>query len=274
MNPLQKALIESMNREFSDVPSEQELDFPTLHLPKRPSRTLRRCLLIAAAVLLLAGIVFATRNFSLDTKVETGIYGAPEIDGVSSSYHFTFQKDIVGPNAPDEIKTFMLPTAIVSEDTLNLHQCRLVDEDSTWMATSLDSPLDGKIQSFRLEWHVDGSQIYFKQRTTVSVNPEEPLNFYFPEITSDVKVSYETVSMGAYEVFCFHVDYSACERYSHTADPIDRWWFWTDGDYLYELFCEGSQEKIQQLFESIAPLEENVYSYLSLEESQVSEIEK
>jgi hypothetical protein len=36
----------------------------------------------------------------------------------------------------------------------------------------------------------------------------------------------------------------------------------------------GSQEKMQQLFESIAPLEENVYSYLSLEESQVREIEK
>ena len=274
MNPLQEALIESMNREFSDVPAEQELDFPTLHLVKRPVHTLRRCLLIAAAVLLLAGIAFATHNFSLDTRVETCIYGAPEIDGASSSYHFTFRKDIVGPNAPDEIETFMLPTAIVSKDMLNLYQCRLRDEDSTWMAASQDSPLDGKIQSFHLEWYVDGSQIYFKQRTTISVNTDEPLNYYFPEMNSDVKVSYETVTIGAYEVFCFHVDYSACERYSNTPAPIDRWWFWTDGDYLYELYCEGSQEKMQQLFESIASLDENVYSYLSLEESQITEIEK
>ena len=101
-----------------------------------------------------------------------------------------------------------------------------------------------------MEWAVNDSQISFFQQTTKSVKPDQPLISIHYAADSKVKYSEETFTIGDTEIFCFIEDFSDCDW----KGSANRFWFWTDGDYLYTLQGVLRTEQMQQTFESFAPV--------------------
>lgn len=272
LTPFQKALLSSVNQEFSDVPQEEELTDIAPISNSRPKRyftlTLRRSLVAAAVVLVLAGVAFAAVRFSLRGQVEKSIYSIPEYNVQNQCYDISFQEDIAAADAPDEIQTFMLPTALVSKDTLELTQCYLEDEDNCWYPHNLDlghgRPLDGKVQTIQTAWLVNDQFIYFTQRTATNVVPGKAVVSIHFDAEAPITSYYEAITLGEYEIFCFNLDLSALGEHADGNEAMSRYWFWTDGYYLYELIG-SSQEQMEQLFESVAPVED-INAYLGIEE--------
>lgn len=280
LSPFQRALLEANSKTFADIPDEEHTDLiPSGKFEarvqtigkKRSSlrRYLRRGLIAAAAVFLLAGVTFAAVRFSLSGKVEKSIYNIPEYEVQNARYDISFQKDIAATDAPDEIQVYMLPTALVSPEDLSMAYCYLEDEDNAWYPHCMDMennhPIDGKLQTIHTEWSLNGYQVTFTQRTAASVKPGDTVVSIHTAADEQLRTSYETITLGEYEFFCFTTDFSAFEEFSEMEDPVSRFWFWTDGYYLYELLCSPgvTQNQMQQIFESIAPVED-INDYLSL----------
>lgn len=271
LSTFQKALLNSVDQEFSDVPREEELQ-NIVPISARPSKhqankILRRSLIAAAVVLVLVGSVFAAVRLSPIPSISKSYYRFPEYNTANDIYSFKFSESIAAENAPDEIEEYVLPSLFVSSKDLKPYSCFFEDEDSVYHpltdAYEDEQPLDGKVQTAHYEWSTEEyGQITFQQQTAKSITPGQ--DFLSIQFGSDslVAVLHNTFTLGEFEILCFSADFSAYEEFADEENPISRFWFWTDGNYLYQLSCGGevSDEEMEELFHSIAPVEDiNVY---------------
>ncbi len=269
MNPFQQALLDSMEKEFDYVPAEDDLALPHITVKKSRSRILYRVLAVAVITALLIGATYATYttvNFDLKGKVDSHIFYTPDGRIEGNRFELSFSDYIMNEDAPDEIEIFMAPTFLANKDTLSLPGSHLWDEDDCWDPHfSDDKGLDGKIQSTWLDYYPNQERnIVFRQRTLTSMVEKGTLAYYFEGISDGAIPSCETFTIGNHEIFDFMVDYSKVPRYEGKTEKITHIWFWTDGDYLYELNAHVSTETMREIFESVQPVED-IYAYLETE---------
>lgn len=281
LNTFQRALLDAGTKQFSDVLTESDIpispsddfraNFEKIGQQRSHRRALRLGLIAAAVTILLTGTIFAAVRFSLGGQIERSIYAIPEYNVENQKYDLSFREITPAPDAPDEIKEFLIPTVFVRKENILLTRCFLEGEGNVWYPHVKNQGtveyLHGKIRDYHIEWEYGDSMIGFSQRTLVSVEPGKPVISFHFDASAPVKVEYETFTLGEYEIFCFRADYS---KYIETEDPtnlIYSDWFWTDGYYLYQLTLPGelTEEEQMALFTSLAPVAD-IYDYLSIPE--------
>ena len=281
LNPFQRALLDAGTTQFSDVPEEADIpispsegfrgSFEKIGQQRSHRRALRLGLIVAAITILLTGTIFAAVRFSLGGQIERSIYAIPEYNVENQKYDLSFREITPAPDAPDEIREFMIPTVLVGKEDVSLTRCFLEGEGNVWYPHVKNQGtvdyLHGKIRDYHIEWEYDDSMIGFSQRTLVSVEPGKPVISFHFGASAPVKVEYETFTLDEYEIFCFRADYSKCIETEEPTNLIYSDWFWTDGNYLYQLTTSGklTEEEQMALFASLAPVED-IYDYLSIPE--------
>ena len=266
MNPFQKALLDSMEKEFDYVPTEEELVLPRVRIKKPRSHIIRRVLAVAVITALLVGATYAAVYFTLNVNVDEQITYAPDGRIEGNWFEVSFSDYILNEDAPDEIETFMAPTLIANKDSLSLPECSLKDEDDSWHPHNPEYPgnqiLDGKIQCTWLEYDINiYTDVLFRQRTLASMEEQGTLGYHYESLGDGATFSYETFTIGNYEIFDFIIDNTNVPIYEGAEEKIHHQWFWTDGDYLYELNAVTNTETMKTIFESIQPVDD-IYAYL------------
>ncbi len=292
MTPFEKALIQAVNDDFSHVPPEEELDFAPIPMKKgTKTRTLRRCLLVAAVCALLVGgalAAYAIRYPIGEVTVETDISKIlpiqvdEEYANNNRYYNLTFTEEILFPNAPETIETFYLPTYGVSADTLSLPNCYISNtngvyrpfanlyfvhngDDEAELVTHeglMPNPSQENIAKILaaptcagyqwVEDHVETS-IYFDQYPAKRVSGGMGFNLVFPA-DSPKHPSWETIEIDEYSIFTFNIDYDQESSSQDSEARTIRHWYWSNGEYLFYLIAQGTMEEMTELFRSVKPV--------------------
>ena len=265
LTPFQEALLTAVLEDYTDIPKEELATTfePTIY--RKRSLFLRRSLITAAVVLVLAGSVFAAVRFGLQGSVKKSHYdnGTAMIDKFSIS----FEQAIAAGDAPDAIESFMLPATLSSAD-LSVG-CYLEDENNAYHPYLIESdtnrPTDEKLQTTYVEWHVNDRYVSFSQMTAKKVVAGKPVLNVNVEVDKNILSEWSSFILGEQEIFCFQMDCSSMEECINENNPTIRMWFWTDGKYLYRLSCGigFSDEEMLEIFESIAPVDD-IYTYLGI----------
>ncbi len=261
MTPFQKALLESTETQFDNVPEEAAIDIiPTPQFTREAQRigkkhrlrkTLRRVGLVAAVFVLLIGTVLAVKLFP--------DWGAPELsqfsmhmeDG-SENFHIKmdFDESFVSPDAPDHIETYYMPTIIVSPETVVPGNTYFESSTSTYHPFFLeDNPYPGNtmpedaIIETNYCWNIDGNWISFSQCSLKRGKIRGRQWVYSAE--HHPQVNTETFTIDSYDIFCITIESDYGPVYI---------WFWTDGDYLFSLY--SASEDMTELLRSIRPMED------------------
>ena len=266
MNPFQKALLDSMEKEFDYVPAEEDLMLPRVDIKKRRSRVLQRVLAVAAIAALLMGATYAAVHFTLKVNVDEQIFYAPDGRIEGNRFEISFSDYILNEDAPDEIETFMAPTLIANKDTLSISACHLEDEDAYWFPHNPEyigsQVIDGKIQGTWLDYYIGPySPLVFRQMTLASLDGRGTLNYHYESLANGATASYNTFTIGNHEIFDLIIDHTNDPLFEGAEEQISHQWFWTDGDYLYELSAMLDEETMREIFESIRPVDD-IYAYL------------
>lgn len=286
MNPFEKALLQAVNEDFSHVPPEEELDLPVISLRKiRKTNALRRCLMAAAVCVLLIGSVLATYVIRYQigpVDVETDITKIlpfevdEEYANKNRYYRLTFSETLASDNASDTIETYYLPTYGVNADTLV--------RPNFWISntTGVYRPLDdmgfpndfkGAYVSYEAiypdlsqedilkildaptcvhyEWTWNNeSVIHFDQYSAKRVAEGLRFNNVVTDDQGLTIVSYETIEVDEYSIFTFNID--SCQRFPEEQNQhIARNWYWTNGEYLFQLSGRCSADEMTELFRSV-----------------------
>lgn len=292
MTPFEKALIQAVNDDFSHVPPEEELDFPPISMKKTAKRnTLRRCLLAAAVCALLVGGVLAAYavKFTLGSTevadVTDKIHFLAEEDDRNIYYEIKFSDDFVDPAAPDEIKTFFLPTIMISGESIDKFQTSAYKSGVGRYYPFTSQPVDGDEadpedydlilagpDSISYRWDPsEDVHIGLDQHVTRSVTNGTLKGYHLVYENSDlVTSSHKTIEIDEYSILTFDADFTKKRLEmdpSFSSTDIWRNWFWTDGEYLFNLSSTGlTLEEMTDLFCSIKAVS-TAYPYYT-EESQ------
>lgn len=266
MNDFQKALLQSVNNEFAYVPAEQEIDIPAL-APKRKRRhTLRRSLLIAAAVLILVGSVFAAYALKhpigeVDVKTdEVEIFGFELSEEDNNLYYqLTFSELSVNPDAPQKLEAYFLPQKFVDAQSVNGWDCFIEDHDSMLIYYMFreEQPLDRVLTQEEIDLvhsNADGVHyswyseeygfIYFWQTRAIEAADGTPfVNHAVPD-SEEQHATYRTIEIDEYSIFSFEVSFDFDE-------DISRTWYWTDGDYIFSLSACLSEAEMTEMLRSV-----------------------
>jgi len=282
MTPFQQALLTATESQFADVPEEEQIEIhPSQefydHIPgkRRALKPFRKAILIAAALALLVGATFATRFFTFG-DVDVEIYQFPgrlaEDPPGSHIIELAFHEDFANKNAPDTIETFYLPTKDVSVDTVGLIVVSNSEEEfyPNWDYVAPPHYEPGWVKNempvdpdcFHIDWCIDGMQISFAQRTAKSVSNIDFFTIVHPGDSLPVART-EILQINNYEVLSVAVE-SQYPYEGETDRHTSYRWYWTDGDYLFELFVGDTdlivrdidQEYMRQLMESVQPMED------------------
>ena len=288
MTPLEKALIQAVNDDFSHVPPEAELDFPPVSMRKiRKTKAIRRCLIAAAICVLLVGSVlgaYAVRYHIGEVSVETDIRKILPIEvdeqyaNSNRCYNLTFSEELLFPNAPETLEIFYLPTYGVSADILSLPQCCITNEDNGvyrpfanlyYVQTGegevtykthedlMPNPSPEDILKIleaptcaTYQWVTKdhGSYIYFDQYTAKRVAEGTGFNLIF-SAEGPEEPSWETIEVDEYSIFTFNV-----KNTEKPEEQLFRWWYWTNGEYFFSLGAQCSIEEMTALFRSVKPV--------------------
>lgn len=265
LTTFQDALLTSVLEEYADIPKEEPIATSEPTVCRKRSLFLRRSLIAAAVILVLAGSVFAAVHFGLQGRVEKSSYdnGTEMID----KFAVSFEEAIATGDAPDAIETYMLPAALSPTDLAV--GCYLEDGDHAYhpylVESDTNQPTGGELQTTYVEWLVDDSYVSFSQTTAKNVVAGKPvLNVH---ITADDNIlsHWSSFILREQEIFCFQMDCSSMEACANEENATIRMWFWTDGKYLYRLSCGIGfrEEEMLEIFESIAPIDD-IYAYLGI----------
>ena len=292
MTPFEKALIQAVNDDFAHVPPEEDLAFAPISIKKATRKSpLRRFLMVAAVCALLVGGVlaaYAIRYPIGEVTVETDISKIlpiqvdEEYANNNRYYNLTFTEEILFPNAPETIETFYLPTSGVSADTLSLPHCCISNTNGVYrpfanlyfvqhgddevelvtyedlmpnppqedIATILAAPTCAGYQW--VENHYK-SYIYFDQYPAKRVSGGMGFNLIFPT-DSPEQPSWETIEIDEYSIFTFNIDYDQGSSYQDSESHTVRHWYWSNGEYLFNLLADCSMEEMTELFRSVKPV--------------------
>lgn len=253
MTPFQEALLASAESQFKDVPAEDQIEIqPSPEWYRnRPGRKthmkpFRKAILIAAAVALFAGVALAAHFYTLGkVDVTAGILRCPltaeEITDGAYVIDIKFREDFSNSDAPDIIETFYLPTLDVCENAE--HKNYEVGENR-----------------LVADFYLEGQQIHFWQRPAKSVPDNYPI-YYMPDTLPEAQT--EMLQIGNYEVLSLSVQWQFHWE-GETDRHTDRYWYWTNGEYLFQLSVSDSGTTVydtdlafmQQLMESVKPIED------------------
>ncbi len=292
MTTFERALLQAVNEDFSHVPPEEELNCPTLPPRKLPKpKAFRLCLIAAAVSVLLIGGVLAAYSIRYpigQVKVETDISKILpfEVDEEYANnnryYNLSFTEELISPNAPDFIETFYLPTYGVGADTLDLPSCCITspawgvyrpfanlyfviagDGDGVLVSYEdlMPNPSQENIHKIleapgcaAYEWNTkDGSRLSFEQYPAKRVDDGLGMNYILPSDSSE-HPSWETIEIDEYSVFTFNVEYGQNTPDEDPKEQITRFWYWTNGEYLFCLSAACSAEEMTELFRSVKPV--------------------
>lgn len=222
LRPFEQALLDAALEEFTDIPSEEEINLTfseefeeagaelveKARRGKVPSvsRTLRRVLLVAAIVAALATTVMATPSFR-DAVIRFFSSNA------GTHYEFSFDPEQAA-TAPEYIEKVYKPTYIpegFSEDTVLI--------DTSWVVYI---------------WLSESGDFISLDQYPIPNDTEGPR----PD-AEDVEV--ETLSLNGYEVFCVYSDGNTM-------------YHWTDNEYFYQMIFgpSVSEGECKKVFYSIA----------------------
>ena len=292
MTQFEKALLQAVNDDFSHVPPEEELDFAPITVKKGVKISpLRRFLLVAAVcVLMIGGVLaaYAVRYPIGEVTVETDISKIlpiqvdEEYANNNRYYNLTFTEEILFPNAPETIETFYLPTYGISADTLRLPNCCISNTNGVYrpfanlyfvqhgdgegefvtyedlmpnpsqenIAKILAAPTCAGYQW--VENHHE-SYIYFDQYPARRVADGMGFNLVF-SADSPEQPSWETIEIDEYNIFTFNIDYDQGSSYQDSEAHTVRHWYWSNGEYLFNLLAVCSMEEMTELFRSVKPV--------------------
>ncbi|MBE6984986.1 MAG: hypothetical protein E7434_05145 [Ruminococcaceae bacterium] len=275
MNVFEKALLQSVNDDFYDVPAEEDLDLPTVN-PKNvcTAHIFRRTLIIAAAIIALAGSVFAAYVLTYQIGDVEVVTNKDEIfdfeiseNDTNRYYQLTFKENFANPNAPEKIETYFLPTKDVSPDTLSAN-CYIEQKDfhayypfmteqplgfvltQAEVAQILNSPT-----TVHYEWCGESEQqIIFTQSLAIVAADGTAYVTHAVNDTDTINSSYQIIQVDEYSVFSFEHDWSEHPDWLDPLNTVSRTWYWTDGDYLFTLSATVSVDEMTELFRSIKPV--------------------
>ncbi len=256
----QKALLNSIGEEYTNVPMETELTHTPATAKGRFTPTLRRCLIAAAVVLLLVGSVFAAYEIAFKPEVTHTVISFPETNTSNDNYAISFAESIAVEGAPESIETFYAPSMLSSteldrpfsylEDSNDGYYLQFWGDDYSLHDEDITISLENGLKTMHLQWTPSESHyVSFTQRPAKEIKAGKPfLNIQTGANALDT-VTQSTVVIGEYEVFCVDLHF-------YYNNSVLRHWFWTDGNYLYELGSNLDEETMRQLFESVAPIDD------------------
>lgn len=276
MNEFQKALLQSMNDEFSDVPAVQEIDTPVLTQKRKRTHTLRRTLLIAAVVFILVGSVFAAYVLTHqigEVEIETDVkeifdFEISESDNNRRYYQLTFKDNFANVDAPQKIEAYALPTQLVTADMLRASECYIEKADLyAYYPFADEQPLGLVLTQEEIDqifqapstvhyvWYTaENVQIDFSQSLAViATDGTAYATFAFGD-SETIVPSYHKFQLDEYSIFSFELDCSKDPDFQDPTNAVLRTWYWTDGDYLYSLSCSLSEQEMIELFRSVQPV--------------------
>ena len=225
---------------------------------KKNRRIAQKLILAAAAAAVLTGSAMAVNHY----------YSLGKVDDVTvnnRSHELIISEAFASPDGPETIQEYYLPTAYVSADDLLRFWVEYLVQDENgeydwhyYEPTSSDPALRVK-ESPLLDTPTD---IYYAWDLTgerrLSVSFHQTVAKYFDNGaalvkhgTGDLPTDLYSFELDEYEVYVFAIlatDGSGAE--------LSRTWYWTDGDYLFELFCVSdlSDEAMTEIFRSIQPV--------------------
>lgn len=228
---------------------------------KKGLRVVQKLILAAAAVAALAGSAMAVSYYrSLKMYDVTVDYGA------GPQHDLTVPKTFASPDAPETIQEYYLPTAYVSADSLVTFWMEYVMKDENgeyaggygYEPTSFDperrvkeSPLLDTPTDIYYAWDLTGERwatVYFMQIVASYYDDGDAL---VSQGTGDLPTDLYSFELDEYEVYAF-VAFNS----DGSGEVLSRTWYWTDGNYLFTLFCHGylSEEAMTEIFRSIQPV--------------------
>ena len=285
MTKFQEALLASAEAQFADMPEDEQIQitpsaefYNNIPNRKKTFHPLRRAVLIAAALALFVGVAFAAHFFTLG-NAEVYDYTFPADVEACDVYVIKFHEEFANPDAPETIETFYLPTLDVSLETADpgwvsisdgeTHYAPLlepadfaaIEEDpENWNHLYYADQMPEAPTHFSSGWtlyshdNMESRQITYWQETakSVPIGTDFYSIAYPPEFYSEKQV--ETLQVGNHEVLSILVDWEG----PHSHDPhTTTYWFWTDGEYVFQLSAEDADVSyMQALMESMEPIED------------------
>ncbi|MBE6985776.1 MAG: hypothetical protein E7434_09280 [Ruminococcaceae bacterium] len=299
MNVFKKALLQAAENDFSDVPAEDELNISPVPLKKaHRAHALRRALLIAAAIAVLAGSVLAAYVLTyglgeIEVKTEKDEIFNVQIDDDNRYYQVTFKENFANADAPDLIETYFLPTKIAAAESLVASSCYIERRDyksyrpfqnvntptefipTVIVTTEADDPSEieqvmSKPTDVHFEWDVEGRQITFSQTlATIACDGTPFVNHAIADVET-VTTSYRKIQVDEYAVFSFEHDFSRHPDWRDPTNTVARTWYWSDGDYLFSLDAAISEAEMTEVFRSVRPVSES-FPYRLSEDNRIEE---
>ena len=234
---------------------------PQTVIQKKRSRVVLKFALAAAVVTLLAGSAVAVRNYGSIGRMEDNIHE----DEHGSSHWLTLLDDIAAPDAPDTIQEYYLPTAYVNSDELVTFWIEHLQYDQKgeyaggYLYAPLSSAPEERVKESPLldtptdvyyAWNLDDTEVWtsvsFYQRVAKHLKAGDS----FINIGFDGHAELSPFELDGYQLYAFTA-YFPDDAYGFGG--TSRSWYWTDGNYLFELHCsiEVSEETMTEIFRSI-----------------------
>ncbi len=299
MNTFEKALLQAVEDDNSDIPCEEELNYsPVPWKNVQKAHVLRRTLIIAAAIVVLASSVFAAYVLTyglgeIEVKTEKDEIFSVQVDDNNRYYQVTFKENFANANAPDLIETYFLPTKIAAAEGLVASSCYIERRDfksyrpfqavttpTEFMPTvivhseavdpSEIEQIMSKPTDVFFEWDVEGRQITFSQTlATVACDGTPLVNHAIADVET-ITTSYRKIQVDEYAVFSFEHDFSRHPDWNDPNNTVSRTWYWSDGNYLFSLGAAISEAEMTEIFRSVKAVSQS-FPYRLSEDNRIVE---
>ena len=181
-------------------------------------------------------------------------------------HELTIRKAFASPDAPETIQEYYLPTVYITDNVLKTFWVEYIAKDENgeydfgylYEPTNPDparrdkeNPLLYTPTDVCYGWGSDsegGSSVHFLQRVARLFDDGDVL---VSHATGDFPTDFYSFELDGYELYAF-----ALLADDGSGKELSRTWYWTDGDYLFELTCYNtiSDEAMEEIFHSIRPV--------------------
>ena len=181
-------------------------------------------------------------------------------------HELTIRKAFASPDAPETIQEYYLPTVYVTDNVLKTFWVEYIAKDENgeydfgylYEPTNPDparrdkeNPLLYTPTDVCYGWgsiSEGGSSVHFLQRVAKLFDDGDVL---VSHATGDFPTDFYSFELDGYEIYAF-----ALLADDGSGKELSRTWYWTDGDYLFQLICHNviSDETMAEIFHSIRPV--------------------
>ena len=181
-------------------------------------------------------------------------------------HELTVRKAFASPDAPETIQEYYLPTVYVSANNLRTCWMDYIAKDENgeyafgyhYEPTSWDpaqrvkeSPLLDTPTMAYYGWDPEPGMwivVHFMQTVATYFDDGDALS---SSAAGDSPTALTSFELDGYEIYAF-----ALLASDGSGEEVSRTWYWTDGDYLFQLTCHSviSDEVMTEIFRSIRPV--------------------